>query len=236
MSRCSSILTHVACLDILGKRIAVCYDLDSKFNLDQATWKSMVSGESVQIHQLRSKGVMTDWKTPLIFAGNELMPWKDSGGAASRRLIIFRFRRKPKKIDGGLYKRMMAERGAWLWKITHLYFDMVDYIQEQKTSFDAVLPSYFNIQRKHLQSKSNPMVAFLCDEDYVDVQRENHCSKREFMAKFNAVCSDMGWARIDAQQLEEGLAGFGIEELAASDPRNTHNYSEKFLTGVQLAE
>jgi len=61
--------------------------------LDQTLWQSMVTGESIQIPRKFTSSVTTDWRVPMIWAGNHVPNYKDNAGSVSRRMMVFGFRR-----------------------------------------------------------------------------------------------------------------------------------------------
>ena len=132
------------------------------FDLDQAAWQSMVTGEAMSIpikNQTAEDNFV--WTSQGMMAGNELPGWTDNAGSVSRRLVLFEFNQRVRKGDPHLMQKLKAEIGPILVKINAAYLEMTQ--RYGKSILYDVLPEYFKNTQKRVRAQTHTLAAFLHD-------------------------------------------------------------------------
>lgn len=138
-----------------------CLDVREDFNLDFGVWLCMIAGESVNIHVKNKPPRTIEFRIPGTMACNVLPNWKDSAGAASRRMIVFPFRVKVKKGDGDLQKRIEQKYGNYMFKSNGMYRIVArDSGHGLKNIWD-LLPPLFHETKKRVRQDTDIVERFL---------------------------------------------------------------------------
>lgn len=140
------------------------FEVKRNFELSQAVFQSMVSGEVVVVDRLNKPSLDIVWQVPGILAGNDFFGWKDASGSLSRRCLVTNF---PKPLDDNnkdpmLMKKLKAELPKILVKclISYLFFSK---IYEGKDIW-KVICGYFVWTKEMLTAATDPFGMFLTRE------------------------------------------------------------------------
>lgn len=176
--------------NLYQKLIFFCYEVNERMNFKMTRFNSIVSAEPVLVERMyKTSQEMEAWRVPGAWAGNAFPPFMDQGGNQSRRLIIFHYAKVVSQTDPNLFKKLLDERPAFLYKCTRLYLEKAESLDIglwTKTSDpeDDPLPKYFHDTRSMLQAKANPMMAFLNDCTDITISADAWCNLTDFRKKF----------------------------------------------------
>jgi phage/plasmid-associated DNA primase len=110
---------------IYDKMIYLCTEVKSDFQLDQADWQSMISGEDVSVAIKFETARSVTWKVPGMLCGNQLPGWVDASGSVVRRILMFEFMHKVVSADPKLPEELKRDIGAFVCKINRAYLEKV---------------------------------------------------------------------------------------------------------------
>jgi len=154
--------------NLLDKWMIIAPELRSNSSLDQATWQSMISGESVMVPRKNQTAVVGEvFQCHVIGAANEHLNFKDAGGCNSRRQAIIPFNHKPKDVDTGLKANLKEELPKILQKIVGCYLALTE--DRRGADFWRVCPEFFRTQRNNNMAHSNTLVNFLLHDGTLSV-------------------------------------------------------------------
>jgi hypothetical protein len=153
---------------IHDKLIFTIPEMKNDFSMDQATFQSMITGESVSLpikHNPIAKQIV--WDVPGILAGNEAPGWRDKAGSISRRIVVFPFLVKVNgdRLDPLLIDKIQAEVPLILRKSSQLYRRAARDLRER--DIWTVLPPQFLVEKKNLQFSTNCLFSFLNSEKVI---------------------------------------------------------------------
>ena len=121
----------------------------------------MISGEDVALAVKHEKRPMCiEWKTPCVFAGNEMPGWADAGGSIVRRIVCFPFRRQVQKADAKLQDRLNKEVPLLLVKCVRAYIEFAKKHADVGNIWD-VLPKQLVDVRKEIEESCSYLDRFL---------------------------------------------------------------------------
>ena len=150
--------------------VTLCMEMKGSFNLDQAVFQSMVSGEAVSVARKNKTAVKTDWSSPLGFAANESFPYQDNAGNMARRLVAVYFSKVPRRPDQRLMKNILdTEMPNILRKCVEAYLHKAQLYAKvdlwSRTGGKLVLPQAFHDLKLEMQvseglSEGPPLPAF----------------------------------------------------------------------------
>jgi phage/plasmid-associated DNA primase len=161
----SDVLTFLILLCLFpGKYIWYCLEVKKDFNIPQAEFQSMLSGEEIALIQKYKDQRSVTWDVPCVLAGNELPAWSDNSGSISRRIILFSF--KTALADGKLDTQMSAhldlEMDCHIRKAGLAYLYQVQVVGGQR--LDDYLPYYFKETSEIVKQNTNPLEKFLASK------------------------------------------------------------------------
>eukprot|EP00899_Mesostigma_viride_P005454 jgi/Mesvir1/1490/Mv14473-RA.1 len=160
------------------------YELNEKFNLSQADWLSLVSGEKMSLAQKHKDAVTRPWTSPFLAAGNKMFCTGDNANQILRRLLIFPFDNKPVGGQDTLLERRIERNIAnIIIKANRAYRSFVEYVGAR--CVHDCLPEWFSQQRRKAQEASNPLITFLLHVSWVETGPEKYCPWEEFQRRFN---------------------------------------------------
>jgi len=177
---------------LLGKFCWYCLELKKNFQLDQAQFQSMVSGEDVSIAIKNHAAQTMQWRAPGLLCGNESPGWLDAGGSIARRLAIFNFKfgvraeHSRTNMTENIRSQELATlilkaNCAYLWKCK----------KSRGQDIWKLLPQYFQKQRIELQIDTDPVYAAIYDTTYFllykDNEEEANSSREEWYLPFSEV-------------------------------------------------
>ena len=180
----------IFCLDgMQDKFMWMCTEVTSKFNLDQAKFQQMVSGENVLIDRKHKLSASHRWSAPGMIAGNETPNYNDSGNSFARRAVAVRHERsiETESADTELPFRMRKEIGAAILKGNRAFRAMnTDF---KKQSFWNFAPVYFKNTQATMKATTNQLVSFL-HSGKIEFDKEYYIKESTFREKFYAYCKD----------------------------------------------
>jgi GTPase SAR1 family protein len=150
---------------VIKKFIWVSPEVKETFGLEQATFQSMVSGESVLVAEKFKTPYSTYFKKPGFMAGNVLPHWKDAAGSIKRRLIIFRFDRQVTKTDSRLGIRLQEELPKFIIKANKAYLEMAGKYGTE--NIWEVLPEEFKVASESSLSNLSILDSFMRSSNIV---------------------------------------------------------------------
>lgn len=142
------------------KFVGLAFDITEKFSLDQSLMQSMLVGEGCNINVKNKEDVhLMRWVTGLVLSGNKVPPWKDNGGAITRRFLIFCFRNKLQNIDGSLLEKISKNMGTFLFKCALSYHWALSVFKNRLID-DPRLPFHFVDNAEKMKLETSVLVAF----------------------------------------------------------------------------
>lgn len=165
---------------IYNKFLWVSKEVKSDFQVDQAQFQSMITGEEMSIQRKFMTPLQVVWRAPGLLAGNELANWTDNSGSISRRLILFYFNKAIKKSDPMLLSDLKKEMAAILHKCCVAYlaavkmFGRSDLWGQRPPEFtdpedNFVLPKYFHDCKAALKRSTHVLEEFLNNKSQITV-------------------------------------------------------------------
>jgi len=177
-------------------------EIKSDFNMDQAQFQSIVSGEEVSIPQKGLVAVTKQWDVPGILAGNEVPAFSDNSGSVMRRLQLFKFTYQVSKGDPRLGEKILGEIGNILQKCIMAY---VEAVKEHGDSLIwDILPEPFKVWRKEIEGQLHSLVGFM-ETPEVIYGSDFIVPLNIFRTKYREYCGNIGAkARTWKLELYEG--------------------------------
>jgi uncharacterized membrane protein YgcG len=179
-------------MNVQDKYLILGFDVKKDFQLDQAQWQSMVSGEAVTISR-KGKGTkdVNRFRSPMAFAGNALPGWADNSDSVARRFImfLFNFLVTEDQKDTTLEAQLINELPQIIFKANRAYRSKVRLWKSD--DIHKHLPKYFRETNQQLLADCHPLMDFLAS-DWVDIQPEYYTSEDEFITAFREYCSSRG--------------------------------------------
>jgi hypothetical protein len=217
-------------------------DIDGDFQLDQATFQSMVCGEEVSVMRKYKQPVTVAWKSHGGFAGNKLPPWTDNGGSLARRVIVIEFVRMVLSTDPNLFARCVEQRDRFLKVIVSAYHELSSTYGD--VGIKDVMPAKFKLSEKKALLELNSLLQFVqevCEVEGYDVQEEEReyvQAFAEFGGAFKAYCRRLG---IQSQSLTYNFYNgvFAKLQVSVVDPPATgdvHGQTSKYILGLRLKD
>jgi len=213
---------------VFGKLIFLAIDIDDKFTLDETLWNSIVSGEDVSIDRLFHVSVNTVWTIGGVISSNSYLPFKNRGGSASRRQLIFEFNERIRENDGDtqLSQKIQSEMPALIYKFSCLYRQKVD--ESKSNDIWRIVPEYFKKTKADYQANSNPISSFLTESKVVELDRNSQCTFDEFRTLFNQFCTDWGIINNVPKTMNDFKTVFAQENIILRD--------KKTLVGIKIID
>ncbi len=166
-------------------------DIDEHFQLDQATFQSMVSSEEVQICRKNRTPLTLVWKIPGSSAGNKLPHWTDNSGSLTRRIIVIEFLKRVGKSDPQLFEKCQLKMDRFLKLITSAYHEIVTL--HRHCNIKDVMPDKFRNSEKKALVELNTLAQFLSDnceiEEYTEGDEfKTKITKTDLVKVFKDYC------------------------------------------------
>ncbi len=173
-----------------NKIIYICPEVKKDLKLSLARLLPMISGESVVVNQkYKTQSMITPWRVPGIFAGNEAMPYDDSNGYLERRIVYFPFHKRVSddiKIPD-LGKRIVNEELYILlrkWNVCYLtavekFGKAIIWSKDENDK--NILPQKLHDVRDEVFRSKNPLVRFLASTDYCELGSQYITTKSTFL-------------------------------------------------------
>lgn len=232
---------------LMGKYIYLGLDIDENFQLDQATFQSMVVGEEVAVIRKHKTPLTVLWDIQGGFAGNKLPNWKDNGGSLTRRMIVIAFDYIVKSQDTGLMDRCRAQIGRFLKVITSAYLVLKSKYGD--AGIKKNMPQKFKVAEKEVSASLNILGSFinewcvLYDEKKARTQKHYKYPAVEFQDFQEAYkayrhAKDLKSETLTPQTCKNAFAMIGvkIQDTVTQEDMNKYRVKGKFIKGLSLKE
>jgi len=234
---------------IYDKFVYFCLDIDEHFQLDQATFQSMVVAEEVAISRKFKKPLTMVFDIPGAAAGNKLPPWEDNGGSLARRLVVIEFLKMVTKCDPNLFADCLAGKDRFLKIITSAYEEL--YTKYSAKGIKEVIPKKFRQSEKKALMELNALSSFIVQNCQIDEHRDEDVDQggkvvdrevyitqfSKFNKGFKEYCKRNS---IRPKPLVYNYYNpvFAKFRLNAMDPSedDPHGQREKYILGIRLKE
>lgn len=160
--------------------------------LEQAEFQSIVSGEDVSIARKYDTALSTQWKTPGVFAGNEVPGWKDNSGSVIRRFLPFNFSKQVQEADPKLDEKLNDEIPAIMIKCVRAYLEYTRRFANK--DIWNVVPKYFKEIQNQIAMVTNSLQHFMSSEK-IRYGDDLACPQKLFVQLFNQHCQENNLGR-----------------------------------------
>lgn len=209
--------------------IALADDIGESFTLDQMTFQSMASGNTVSLAIKNAKEPLVQkWTTQCMFNGNIYPGFKDNAGSVSRRLLTMNYDFPLLQPDPELSGKLAKEIAAAICKCNLAYRNMVRRVKQVISAggtFWSAIPQQFELEKFNAAANTNAVANFLRSGKLIYGTFESGiCIPMEvFRAAFNTHCTDTSmqkpkWVRTTY------MAHFRLMGLTVSYHKSTKKY------------
>jgi hypothetical protein len=153
--------------------------------LEQAEFQSIVSGEDISIARKYDTALSVTWKTPGVFAGNEVPGWRDNSGSIIRRMLTWNFGKQVQDADQRLDEKLDLEIPTIMLKCIRAYLEYAQKYSDR--DIWTVVPEYFKNVQNQIAMVTSALLHFLSSEK-VRFGEGLHCPQRMFVQQFNSHC------------------------------------------------
>lgn len=233
---------------IFDKLVYFALDIDEHFQLDQATFQSMVVAEEVAISRKFKKPLTMVFDIPGAAAGNKLPPWEDNGGSLARRLVVIEFLKMVTKCDPNLFAKCLEHKDRFLKVITSAYEEL--YTKYSANGIKEVIPKKFRQSEKKALMELNALSSFIVQTCEIDEHRDEDADQaqpvdrevyltqfKNFNKAFKDYCKRNS---IRPKPLVYNYYNpvFAKFRLSAMDPTedDPHGQKERYILGIRLKE
>ena len=217
-----------------NKMIFIAPEVSKKFKLDQCDFQTIISGEDTSVAAKFETAKAVRWKVPGAMAGNQSPGYSDNQGSISRRLVVFGFKKKVKKGDTQLGKRLDKEIPALIKKGNLAYLEAVQ--KYGKADIWSILPKYFHETRDEEAEASNTLVGFL-KSDMVEFNEEYYCEKSQMLNAMKEYCSTNNFPYVPwkKDQFESVFEDMNLKYTSNKRPDGVKTGSRCYIWGMRLA-
>jgi hypothetical protein len=181
--------------------VILCLEVKKNFQLNQAEFQSIVSGEVIQLAVKNKEAFAKKWTAPGLLCGNEWASYQDAQGSIARRLAIinFVFPISEKDSNPNLLDLILnQELGALLIKCNIGYREQADIKRGQ--DIWKILPPYFKHQRRLLQIETDPLWSTIWDHNLFEHIPTGYVSYSDFQKEYA-----LKWKQIRGNPFPEHL-------------------------------
>jgi phage/plasmid-associated DNA primase len=185
---------------LYNKDIVVCDDLPRNISklFTQDLFQTCTSGGKVPIAIKGGEGFSTEWKVPMLWAGNWFPDYIDKG-QISRRLLVANFERNVYNPDPSLKNRILNnELPAFIYKCLLNYNNTLKKYDSNKGIW-KICPHYFLEQQEELREERNPLYKFL--KENTQYKKDNIILIEDIRENFN------NWLGKKVKKLDNGTFG-----------------------------
>lgn len=171
------------------KYIIILSEIKKDFNIDQAIFQKMISGEDLTLSEKYKAPKKVRWSLPGFICANEFPNFGDAQGSISRRFIIFSFDKQvnPDDCDPDLENKLKLEMGAIIKKCNRAYLDIIN--SDGKKDIWKLLPEYFYDNRDTLSNETNPLKHFLSSAR-IEYGKDKMIKEVDFKREFFEYCRE----------------------------------------------
>ena len=201
---------------IYDKFIFVAPELKKDFELSQAEFQSLVSGDQMSINMKYQTAFSVDWKVPGIIAANEMPNFVDTSGSISRRLVVFKFNNRVERgvADTRLDEQLVLEMPRIIVKMNKAYLQVA--AEHGASSVWDIIPEEF-VDSRDRSLASISLIDSFVDQPHVVIDPERQddmfCSVVDFMLAMRNYASDIGWdgPRASIENVTNSMPKFGVK-------------------------
>ena len=163
-----------------------------KKSMPLGKWFSLIAGDSVCLAaKFKAPKYVPKFPTHMIAAGNESPDWQDCSGAFTRRTACFPFRVKLNHRNPDLPKKIEMEIPKILRKSLCCYNRAIQQYAGKdlwSTLDDGswIMPQEVREESQRMQKSTTPMLDFLLDNEYCNLDPESEVSREDFIKVFDA--------------------------------------------------
>jgi hypothetical protein len=205
-------------------------ELDEKCQLDLTQFLKMVSGEVIGCAVKGKKPIYKSWPSHLWFQGNQLPPWRDKGGALSRRVVSIFFHKSVRAIDKDmkLDMKLKNEIPNIIQKCSKAYLELANEFGDKE--FWSFCPKYFQEARQELQRVTNIVRSFMESEEVI-YDKSGVVLESEFVARLKKYADDQG-LRINSSSMKnkEFTISSVIQQINDTSDDINITYEKKTVT------
>ena len=174
---------------VFDKTIFIIPELKGDFQMDQAEFQSMVTGEELSMAVKHENPRVGQWTVPGIIAGNESAKWEDKSGSICRRIVIMDF---PNKIpqdqsNPNLLSEIKATEIPAIIRKASLAYDWAVQMYGNDDIWTA-LPVRICEEKKKLQYSTNPLYAFM-NSDRIEIDADEYTLESLFIVQLKTFAS-----------------------------------------------
>jgi hypothetical protein len=231
-----------------GKLLCIGPEIKRDFQLGEAELQSMISAEgmSIAIKSNKSKDVI--WITMMWMAGNEYFRTTNTGGAAKRRILPFRFayRIPSKTLKTNMKHLLQLDMAAGIRKGFWAYMEELAVVKDK--GLDDDLPPEIKKEIKEFEELTNSIYSYLqsneltvpqANEEHPDFKK-TYIPRTVFLSNFAVYCDLNGIYKMDvsSSNTQHIFPEFRIKEKKIEEPvfYNGQKYEKgtTFFYGVDL--
>lgn len=166
-------------MDIYNKYLFVAPEIKRDFRLEQATFQSIISGESCSVAIKHGSPVQIDrWTVPGVFAGNELPAFVDNAASVSRRWVVVNFETVVTDKDTRLDEKLRKELPSLYMKCNKAYLQAVRGVKAE--DMWKWIDDYFKEVRREVAASCNTLEAFITSGK-LKLDTDSYVSYQDFM-------------------------------------------------------
>ena len=187
--------------------IILCLEVKKNFQLNQAEFQSIVSGELIQLAVKNKDAFAKKWSAPGLLCGNEWASYQDAQGSIARRLAIinFKFPISEKDSNPNLLDLILSQELACLLVKCNMGYREQAMLKKGQDIW-KILPVYFKQQRRMLQIETDPLWATIWDLNLFEHTPTGFVSFIDFQKEYQTK-----WKQIRATPFPEHLTNDKLE-------------------------
>lgn len=225
---------------IFDKLIYLALDIDESFQLDQATFQSMVVGEEVAVLRKYKRPLTVLWNIHGGFAGNKLPNWTDNGGSLSRRLVVIEFLQPVTRCDPNLFEKCLRMKDRFIKVINSAYHDLSRKYKDR--GIKEVIPAKFKKSEAQALLELNVLMAFIKDCADLDPDKKNKTyiqSFKDFSKAFKVYCqrNSIRPKPLNYNFYNGVFAKFQLKVIKPQNPaKDPFGQASAYILGVKLKD
>lgn len=158
-----------ALMSVHDRYLWMCLELKANFRLPTGVMQSMVSGETVIVHEKCKAPIEVLWSTQGLLVGNELpLAWTaDAMNALVRRVVSFPFDMPPKHMDSSVGTRFMNNLPKFLARTTRMYKQKCEQVGDGDVN--TFLPERLRKAIDDFKRSAQPLLKFIEESSEIEI-------------------------------------------------------------------
>jgi hypothetical protein len=188
-----------------------------KKSMPLGKWFSLVAGDAVCLAaKFKAPKYVSKFPVHIVAAGNEYPDWNDANGAWRRRTVSFPFRVKLRERNPNLPKLIDREIPFILRKSLLAYYRAVEQFEgkdlwSMDQTGEPIMPKEIREESCRMQKSTTPMLDFLLDREFVELDCECEVTREEFIKVFESFVRTVRHSY--PQRWSEDLYSHAFQEL-----------------------